>query len=74
MNLFLLKQFNNYYNRKIVKHDSLEDYLDYENVSMLNINFVPNDGITTEQIINWNKDWTPDYLLCVNENNEIDSR
>lgn len=53
MNLILLKNFNNYYNRKIIKYDSYLDYTaQYENKILLNINFVPNDGVTTEQIIN----------------------
>lgn len=29
-----------------------------------NINFNPSDGITTTQVLNWDKPWIPDYLVC----------
>jgi hypothetical protein len=34
---------------------------DYE--ILTNINFNPNDELSTEQIINWSETWTPDYLV-----------
>ena len=37
------------------------------------MNFNPNDGVDTEQIINWSGD-TPDYVVCVNEQSQIGSR
>lgn len=76
MNLILLKNFNNYFNRKIIKYETYEEYVQQvpDSDILKNINFIPNDGITTEQIINWTYDWTPDYLLCINDKNEIDSR
>ena len=61
--LTFLKNYNNYYNR-IVKHDfSSSTMNNYEFVVINNINFNPGDGIFTEQIINWNYNWLPDYLL-----------
>lgn len=74
MNLILLKNFNNYYNRKIIKYEDSVNYTSrYEYRTLPNINFVPNDGILTEQIINWSEDFTPDYLIC-EENGQIVSR
>ena len=40
---------------------------------MNGINFIPNDGVVAEQIINWDGE-TPDYLLAVEENGTINSR
>lgn len=75
MNLYFLN-YNNYYNRIVKKEDALEDYLDYlvgEPVQGV-INWNPNDGVSTSQILNsWNYD-TPDYMLAVTEDGEIDSR
>lgn len=56
MNLYLLK-FNNYYNRMVKKFDTLAEYLVtpyYNNDVVENVNFNPNDGVDTEQIINSN--------------------
>lgn len=53
MNLILLNNFNNYYNRKVIWRDSIYDYtIDHESKIIGGINFVPNDGVTTEQILN----------------------
>lgn len=61
--LTFLKNYNNYYNR-IVKHDfSSATMNNYESVVINNINFNPGDGVFTEQIINWNYNWIPDYLV-----------
>lgn len=61
--LTFLKNYNNYYNR-IVKHDfSSSTMNNYEAVVINNINFNPGDGIFTEQTINWDRNWLPDYLL-----------
>ena len=56
MNLYLLK-FNNYYNRIVKKFDTLTEYLVspyYNNNVVENVNFNPNDGVDTEQIVNSN--------------------
>ena len=70
-NLYLLR-YNNYYNRQLKVLNSLDDYKPYSLGSVLNVNFIPNDGIYAKQVINWNKD-IPDYLL-VTEDGEINSR
>lgn len=69
MNLLFLQGFNNYYNRVVKKFNTLNDYTTWaannnKNTQPFdNINFVPNDGIDTTQIVNWNETWTPDYLI-----------
>ena len=70
MTLHLLT-FNNYYNRQVKVYHTIDEYpgalavLEY-------INFNPNDGVTTEQVINYEGEM-PDYLL-VSQDGEIVSR
>lgn len=74
MNLYILK-YNNYYNRTIKKEDSLTDYLEYQLGNVIQgVSFNPGDGIATQQVVNLSEDQIGDYLLAVNEYNEIDSR
>lgn len=78
MNLYLL-QYNNYYNRIAKREETAADYLPYVvqgvmiNNPLTNINFIPNDGVSTEQIINWDGP-NPDYLVAIDENGNINSR
>lgn len=78
MNLYLL-QYNNYYNRLFKKEETLNDYLPHlvqgvmSNNPLTNINFIPNDGVNTEQVINWDGG-NPDYLVVVDEFQNINSR
>lgn len=70
--LYLLK-YNNYYNRILKKENNLGEYSEFIIGSPLTgINFNPNDGITTRQVINWTND-IPDYVL-VCEDTTIVSR
>ena len=73
MNLYFLL-YNNYYNRIIKKENTLEDYLQYlvGDVDQ-NINFIPNDDLTTEIISNRPSKDIGNYVLAV-DNNEIVSR
>lgn len=71
MTLHLLN-YNNYYNRIIKKHDTITDYAPYTLEIIENINFNPNDGVSTEQIINYVGDM-PNYLV-VTDANDIISR
>lgn len=78
MTLYFLK-YNNYYNRMVKKEDSLEGYLQYAVGSPLTgcINWNPNDGVDTEQVVNsfsWETYESPDYVVVVTDNNKIDSR
>lgn len=63
MDLYCLN-YNNYYNRIIKKEETIEGYLPYllDRV-MTNIAFNPSDGVTTNQILNWNDISMPDYIV-----------
>ena len=82
MNLLILKGFNNYFNRIIKRYTTLSDYTTHSDSSydFSNINFNPNDGVTTSQVIGsenqkqtggpdpvplaWEHDGNPDYLIA----------
>lgn len=73
MTLYIL-EYNNYYNRIVKKEDSLSAYLEYvlgtyEGI----INWNPNDGVNTTQVLNHPVD-EGDYLLVVDDTNTIVSR
>lgn len=53
MNILLLRGFNNYFNRIVKKYSTLQDYRDnsYSYLDLSNINFNPNDGVTTALVI-----------------------
>ena len=77
-----LERFNNYFNRKIIKYETLAEY---ENASkdffipvnsdseMLPFDFNPNDNITTEIIAN-DIPFDPDYFLLLDEDATIVQR
>lgn len=74
MDLYLYR-FNNYYNRIVKKFDNLNGYGEYLHRET-DVNFIPNDGISTSQIVNYNGE-IPDYLICVERSasgNVINSR
>ena len=82
MNVYLLKNFNNYYNRKIKFYSTIDDYEDYfidvtgEGSGYTSYNFNPNDGVNTSITIG-KGEWIdiPDYCIVQNPTtNEIDSR
>lgn len=77
MNILLL-QFNNYFNRIIKKYSTVEDYILHASFSAYanktDTNFNPSDGIKTNHLINWSKEWNPDYLVVINDENEIEGR
>ena len=70
MNFTLLQGFNNYYNRVVKKFNILTDYSNWASnnnkyiKTLPQINFNPNDGVDTVQIINWTEDWSPDYMVA----------
>lgn len=80
MYVYLLR-YNNYYNRINKKEANLSDYEPYLLASTENTpnpfqcNFNPNDGISTQLIVNWDGD-IPDYVVCssIGSDNKIDSR
>ena len=68
MTLYLL-HYNNFYNHHIMVEDTLSDYLQYQIGSPItNVNFIPGDGVDTQQIVNWN-DNIPDYLIALDSDN-----
>ena len=71
MTLYLFN-FNNYYNRIVKKYDNINSYGDPLAV-FSGINFIPNNGISTTQIVNYEGE-IPDYLIVEDENNNIVSR
>ena len=82
MNVYLLKNFNNYYNRKIKFYSNISDYEDYfidvtgEGSGYTSYNFNPNDGVNTSITIG-KGEWIdiPDYCIVQNPSTgEIDSR
>lgn len=78
MNLLLLS-YNNYYNRIVKQENTLSDYAQATDKASykMNVDFNPADGVSTDQVINWNLSWTPDYLICyemVNNEPVINSR
>ena len=82
MKLLILKGFNNYFNRIIKRYEALSDYITNSDshYDFSDMNFVPNDGVTTTQIIGsttqqqtggadpvplaWEHDGNPDYLIA----------
>lgn len=73
MTLHLLR-YNNYYNRVVKKELTLEAYQSYViGAPIKNVNFFPNDGVNTTQVINW-ADERPDYLIVADEDELIISR
>lgn len=81
----ILKKFNNYFNRKIIKYDTLEDYQEHSedffipknnDGSITQFDFNPHDNVMTATIIN-GLEFDPDYLVVfsvVNEEIKIISR
>jgi len=78
MNLYILKNFNNYTERKIKGYQTLTNYLPFliTNGEILNVNFNNNDGIYTEQVVMCDFDnlGFPDYLLVCDDEYNIVSR
>lgn len=77
-----LKKFNNYFNRKIIKFESLTDYQNNSdnsyipvdaNGAMTPFDFNPNDNVTTEIIAN-DVPFEPDYFLLLDADENIVQR
>lgn len=83
MIIYLLKNYNNYYNRIIKRSWNIADYITAVGSNGYAkrgtsaviaggngpVNFNINDGITADVTYNYidGQDWTPDYVLCVND-------
>ena len=78
-----LKRFNNYFNRKVILYDNLEDYQnnaeDYDvpmnqaGTDYALFDFNPNDHVATEVIAN-EISFDPDYLVVFDPDGEVVSR
>lgn len=77
-NLHLLKNFNNYYNRQLIKFDTLNDYLTNENflISFNDRNFDFQDGLFTKHIVNYSSGTleVPDYCIVEDKDTNEFSR
>lgn len=64
MTLYVLS-YNNYYNRLVKVENNIEDYQDYILYNFDNVNFNPNDGVTTQHIIGGGNSYSNngDYVL-----------
>lgn len=75
VDLYLLKSFSNYFNRKVKRRETLTEYLDGlvegEDYFILPYtNFNPNDGVSASHIVGsatkpFTPEWQPDYCLVV---------
>lgn len=67
--------YNNYYNRQVKKEDAIDGYLPFLlSDPIQGVNFNPNDGVNTVQVINWNIEQLPNYVVCVDNSGNIHSR
>lgn len=66
MTLYLLK-YNKYFNRKILYEDTIDAYQTYVQKIVDHVSFIPNDNLTTTQILNVS-DINADYLLVTDTN------
>lgn len=78
----LLKKFNNYFNRKVIKYETLSDYQNNSEDffipettegEMKPFDFNPSDNVTTEIIVN-DVPFDPDYFLLLDEEQNIVQR
>lgn len=73
-NTLIFLTYNNYYNRIVKKEETLQDYLDHELFRLSATNFNPADGVNTTHIVNMADGLYPDYIIIVDEYNNIVSR
>ena len=74
LNTLYLLQYNNYYNRIVKKEKTLDDYLAYALESIPATNFNPADGVNTSHVLKIEGDSIPDYIIEVDNQNNIISR
>lgn len=67
--LYTIK-YKNYFDRRVLREDTLADYLDYLTAGHLTsgVSFIQNDNIDTKQVVNYNPDGD-DYAILVKEEN-----
>ena len=75
MNTLYVLNYNNYYNRLILKEETIEDYQPYVIYELPITNFNPNDFIDTKHLLGaGDYDGTGDYVVITDENSNIVSR
>lgn len=75
MNLHFYSSFNNYYNRKLIVYPTIDGYDGWEDFLLEDVNFNPNDGITTNHIVGGPITYNGQCDYCIaEEDNEIVSR
>lgn len=74
MDIYLFK-FNNYYNRILKRFNTIDEYSNNGDLLYIeeSINFFPNDGLTTSQVVNYEGS-NPDYCILVDDGATISSR
>lgn len=84
MTIYIFK-YNNYYNRIYKRLETLSEYEEQGEMIyyIRNANFNPNDGVSTSHVFGQNGipssdfqtyDGSGDYVIVLNDSNEIDSR
>lgn len=70
-----LEKFSNYSSRKIYRLDTRMEYIAGRLFCELSTNnFNPNDGIEADAIVNWPKEWEPDYMVLLTDDQKVSSR
>lgn len=74
MDIYLFK-FNNYYNRILKRFNTIDEYSNNGDLLYIeeSINFFPNDGLQTSQVVNYEGS-NPDYCILVDDGATISSR
>lgn len=70
MTIYVLSGFNNYYNRRLRRFESISDYEPFAIHIQTGFNFVPNDGVDTQLVLGSNVNnysGEGDYLLAVDD-------
>lgn len=71
-NLYLFK-YNNYHNKLLKVQQTIDGYGEPLSITQ-STNFNPNDGITTQHIVNTDFTVIPDYCVVMSDYGEIESR
>ena len=69
-------QYNNYYNRIAKWLDTYADYVSNAGFigELVDVNFIPGDGVTTTQIFNTDLGQVPDYCVVADDDGTLNSR
>lgn len=71
MKLYILKNFCNYYNRRLRRYSSLSDYREFSTYTLSNANFNYGDGIMTSHVVGAISAYQGDgdYMVLTDDNN-----